>query len=53
MVMIDEDLGVGEWLRSLETDDRSAHTIRSYAGAVKRFLQWYESEEQKQGVGPR
>ncbi len=36
-----------EWLRSLETDDRSTHTIRSYAGAVKRFLQWYESEEQK------
>ncbi len=36
-----EGLGVGEWLRSLEADDRSAHTIRSYVGAVKRFLQWY------------
>ncbi len=38
---------VEEWLRSLEADDRSAHTIRSYAGAVKRFLQWYEAEERK------
>ncbi len=42
-----EGLGVGEWLRSLEADDRSAHTIRSYVGAVKRFLQWYQVEEQK------
>ncbi len=46
--MIVECPGVGEWLRGLEADDRSAHTIRSYAGAVKRFLQWYEAEEQKQ-----
>ncbi len=37
----------GGWLRNLEADDRSAHTIRSYAGAVKRFIQWYEVEEQK------
>ncbi len=42
-----QGLGVGEWLRGLEADDRSAHTIRSYAGAVKRFLQWYEAEVQK------
>ncbi len=47
MTTVEEGLGVGEWLRSLEADDRSAHTIRSYAGAVKRFLQWYEAEEQK------
>ncbi len=42
-----EGPGVEEWLRNLEADDRSAHTIRSYAGSVKRFLQWYQSEEQK------
>lgn len=40
-----EGPGVGEWLRSLEADDRSMHTIRSYARAVKRFLEWYEAEE--------
>lgn len=42
-----EGMGVGEWLRSLEADDRSVHTIRSYAGAVKRFLEWYETEERR------
>ncbi len=47
MATVIEGPGVGEWLRSLEADDRSAHTIRSYARAVKRFLQWYEAEEQK------
>ncbi len=47
MATVIEGAGVGEWLRSLEADDRSAHTIRSYAGAVKRFLRWYEAEEQK------
>lgn len=42
-----EGPGVGEWLRSLEADDRSTHTIRSYTGAVKRFLEWYEAEERR------
>ncbi len=48
MAMVEKGLGIGEWLRSLEAEDRSAHTIRSYAGAVQRFVEWYETEEQKQ-----
>ncbi len=47
MATVEEGLGVGEWLRSLESEDRSAHTIRSYAGAVQRFVEWYEAEERR------
>ncbi len=47
MAMTVEGPGVGEWLRSLEAEDRSANTIRSYAGAVQRFVSWYEAEERR------
>ncbi len=34
-----------DWLGSLQAADRSIHTIRAYAGAVRRCLAWYEREE--------
>ena len=41
--------GVGdlvlEWARDLESADRSGHTVRAYAGAVRDFLSWYRDEE--------
>jgi site-specific recombinase XerD len=39
-----EDL-VAEWGRDLESADRSGHTVRAYAGAVRGFLLWYRDEE--------
>lgn len=35
------------WLGRLRADDRSAHTLRGYAGAVRRFLAWCEAEERR------
>jgi site-specific recombinase XerD len=34
-----------DWLGSLRTADRSRHTIRAYAGALRRCCAWYEHEE--------
>ena len=34
-----------DWVADLWADDRSSHTIRAYAGAVRRFLAWYAREE--------
>ncbi len=39
-----EDLAA-EWGRDLESADRSEHTVRAYAGAVRDFLLWYRDEE--------
>ncbi len=36
---------VSEWSRELESADRSGHTVRAYAGAVRGFLLWYRDEE--------
>lgn len=36
---------VSEWARDLESADRSGHTVRAYAGAVRGFLLWYRNEE--------
>jgi site-specific recombinase XerC len=36
---------VDDWATSLRADDRSPHTIRANAGAVRRCLAWYEREE--------
>ena len=47
MLGVPEGIRIGEWLRGLEADDRSANTVRSYAGAVRRFLRWYEAEERR------
>jgi site-specific recombinase XerD len=35
------------WLDYLEEMDRSSKTIQRYAGVLRRFLTWYESEEQR------
>lgn len=35
------------WRCDLIADDRSAHTVRCYASAVRHFLQWYEAEERR------
>ncbi|MDP9481439.1 MAG: hypothetical protein M3R38_38215, partial [Actinomycetota bacterium] len=39
-----EDL-MAEWGRDMESADRSGHTVRAYAGAVRDFLLWYRNEE--------
>ncbi len=36
---------VEEWGRDLEAADRSEHTVRAYAVAVRDFLLWYRDEE--------
>ena len=33
------------WLGYLEEMDRSSKTIQRYAGVLRRFLVWYESEK--------
>jgi site-specific recombinase XerD len=36
---------LAEWARDLESADRSGHTVRAYAVAVRDFLSWYRDEE--------
>ncbi len=36
---------MAEWVRDLESADRSVHTMRAYLSGVRGFLSWYESEE--------
>jgi site-specific recombinase XerD len=38
---------LARWRCDLIADDRSAHTVRRYASAVRHFLQWYEAEERR------
>jgi site-specific recombinase XerD len=38
---------LARWRCDLIADDRSTHTVRRYASAVRHFLQWYEAEERR------